>query len=770
MNLQGLPNYIRQHNINKGQDQQVVFTYPMIIDTTLQKYSNELRSFFSIIFLNQIKMSNILNITSSITNPSDNHIGRDFNPAEFLYHNLNPHQQIDNSNNLDSHYIDYVEMNNYQNYQNFILGKIDFIKHQLKTNPTYTKLKPYMTMISINQKYGLITIPMIVGTKQYPSNLNTMYWIMLAAIMMDLPLDSQDSIARIEKVLNVLNPVNYNTLLFSDESRHKLAVMSGINYNVKIDNPDINDKLKETYNIFKIAFGIVGSQLIVDPLTDFWKDFKQNSDIGKFIKTEVLDRIENIKHDIKAKIPHYDQIKNAIKRANEVLLVNRDPRSKYKFVNAVNLAQISSFIRDESKKELVFLNLCLDRARWDRYIGISTNNDSIFSVVDELNPRYRTIINDSYKLLTSFISTTVLGLIYHSIYVGESRAYTPTTIDYKITEYINNIIKETEPALEKIWLIIIDSMKSLIADKSIVNIDNSYLEKLAELGTPTQLNDNIVNTLNELSNSSISSRNEILTSLYNLQDYLDKISALANNLESQQITEFSSLSSLFKPVKNATNTNVSNQLTLNTEFQNYKMRVSNLTTNLIDSLITSNIVTTDTHPLLVRLFSANNYNNQHKREEFVLEMKKTMDALITSSILFLFLYTIKSYLNNIIVETKVKLETVKRDTTEFPNYCIVLPAYLINGLISAKIADTVKQLILTSESNFNPLRLKEVNAGDIKKIIKLFSDLLKIPNIMVVDDKTNTLYYKFMFMENVEKISMASLNSYISSQPEISEV
>ena len=52
-------------------------------------------------------------------------------------------------------------------------------------------------------------------------------------------------------------------------------------------------------------------------------------------------------------------------------------------------------------------------------------------------------------------------------------------------------------------------------------------------------------------------------------------------------------------------------------------------------------------------------------------------------------------------------------------------------------------------------------------MIEILNDRLKIPNIIVLDEIANTVYYQFMYMQKSGKIKLNSLESYIKQQQDI---
>ena len=54
------------------------------------------------------------------------------------------------------------------------------------------------------------------------------------------------------------------------------------------------------------------------------------------------------------------------------------------------------------------------------------------------------------------------------------------------------------------------------------------------------------------------------------------------------------------------------------------------------------------------------------------------------------------------------------------------------------------------------------------QMIRVLNSRLNIPNIIVVDEKSNTIYYKWMYSgSNVGKLTTATVQNYVQRQKQI---
>ena len=159
----------------------LVFMYPFIIDKYLErKWGNVLRDFFTTQFLSQIKISNVLNITSSASRHTidDSQITKLENPAEMmaqsdalgLLSNRPPPQQ--------QQFQQYYNQLAKHEYQDKIDRFREFIKDQVRIDPRFSETRPIISNITIE---NLIDIPLIIGTKSSGINSMCLFWILFFA-------------------------------------------------------------------------------------------------------------------------------------------------------------------------------------------------------------------------------------------------------------------------------------------------------------------------------------------------------------------------------------------------------------------------------------------------------------------------------------------------------------------------------------------------------------------------------------------------------------
>lgn len=131
---------------------------------------------------------------------------------------------------------------------------------------------------------------------------------------------------------------------------------------------------------------------------------------------------------------------------------------------------------------------------------------------------------------------------------------------------------------------------------------------------------------------------------------------------------------------------------------------------------------------------------------------------IAEYIIFMFMYSLQLGICSFIDVLDVKVETVKNDVTEWPNYILVLPVEIMTALYSAMMSRGWKNLVSSPNPASNVILPSE---NYIKGIIKNLNMKFKVPNLIVYDSSKNEVYYQFMYMSDVQKIKNTTIDTFI---------
>lgn len=209
----GILQSIRQSDNSKLHEGDLVFMYPMIVDTTLdRKWGDLLRDFVTVLFTNRIKQSNVLNIVSDATSPGAiTSGGKSINPAQALRGSLGSGniQEPDDSSGLFQGDIDASKRYDYSD----VLGKLRaYIGNQIENDPQYSDLRP---MISEVIAQNLIPIPIIIGTKKLKIHSSALYWILFIAASQNESLGDigGGNLNKIDRLMRQIDDKNYEKFM-----------------------------------------------------------------------------------------------------------------------------------------------------------------------------------------------------------------------------------------------------------------------------------------------------------------------------------------------------------------------------------------------------------------------------------------------------------------------------------------------------------------------------------------------------------------------------
>lgn len=120
-------------------------------------------------------------------------------------------------------------------------------------------------------------------------------------------------------------------------------------------------------------------------------------------------------------------------------------------------------------------------------------------------------------------------------------------------------------------------------------------------------------------------------------------------------------------------------------------------------------------------------------------------------------------------DVDVEIETQSRDVLEFPNYCLIIPFDVLKGFHAALQARNFRRIMTSKEPHqeFPDLDDYRINQTSASKIVSQLCNRLQIPNIIAIDTKNNNVYYKFMYMQNVNMIKLNTLQTYVKNQGNI---
>jgi hypothetical protein len=124
----------------------------------------------------------------------------------------------------------------------------------------------------------------------------------------------------------------------------------------------------------------------------------------------------------------------------------------------------------------------------------------------------------------------------------------------------------------------------------------------------------------------------------------------------------------------------------------------------------------------------------------------------------LYMYSLMEAICKFSTVIDISLETVKNDALDLPNYSLVIPLETVAMLHAAVIAKNWRTMIKSEES-------QNTNLTDnyIKGIVKFVTKRLDIPNLFVIDTKKNQIFYKLQYMSVVHKSNLNTFKTFVAT-------
>jgi len=669
--------------------QRLVFLYPFAIDTTLGKYANLCRDFFTVSFINEIKLDNILNVISSINqNVGTLGSGKNrINPAELIYQTakLTPPTPIQSDyNDIPDSYL-YVER---------IRRMTHFLQQQLQHDPRYQTYRPVFSTISINEN---IDIPLILGTKSYQINNEYLYLLMMVSIIYGITWNRETDIQRANSILrNLINddPGAITKLIISKENRQKFEIEAKLKQTTDtalLNNSDYNTKLGTRINLF----------------------LNKNNSLN-----EVLFSLLFNKSKWNANFPEVTQ-SAANLTFNSISVDNTTQTQKRHYERS--LGTLSNYLSEYIIPTLHSLDVFTGPA--DPSINVP---DKINSFIDDLI----TTLSDTFINLSKNINQGLIAI--------NDETLMP---DLKVTgSNIENMCKLCEDNVN--FGIQVDKLFNEFSKNNRIPIDfntaslMSFVNNVTVIGNQcTSMGTTLDSWLTFLSQVGHS---QLMTVLRTMQSKVD------NFLKSLLFETY--------PAGSGHGPWIDARIPLN----QFSLRFANYST------VTEIDLLNPADPADAAVIR----NSAQYFRQYVAIIETSIREMLIFLIKWIFFSYSCDYLNDIEIDVEIQ----KRDALEFPNFCIVLPFRLFKDLYFAQITKNFKQFL----SSDNTIQLDtfqnrdlNYNFNDISSVFKIVTQQLKIPNLIVIDEKTKKCYYQFMYMTKSASINFATMEGYIAHQKDV---
>lgn len=183
---------------------------------------------------------------------------------------------------------------------------------------------------------------------------------------------------------------------------------------------------------------------------------------------------------------------------------------------------------------------------------------------------------------------------------------------------------------------------------------------------------------------------------------------------------------------------------------------------LIDNAIDSyfqpfGLTSTPDTNLQARIYALNSENpglvTERIHRQLLLQL--TLATKLIMETIFLSIFKIN--LCDFVEVADVEFEVTKADVLDPINYCLVIPLELAQALFIIYTKRNWKNAVISSGAGFNPL-----NSGNSKQVVKLLSQQLGIPNLIVMDNKKGEILFSFKYLQNnVEKLKLTAVDTFV---------
>ena len=706
MNITGQKNYsketvgLRQPDKIQNQQFKLIYAYPLLFaDTISPNYQLSCRKFQTFSYLREIIVNNSLNIVSMASQIQPDS-SQNNNVAQLIGNAL---LTGGNSNIQTNVPVINQAVNSYE-VQRRVHEKTQLIKKYLDSDPRTKKLLPYVEIITLN---NLIDVPLIVGTKGFTVLSDALLYILTIAIVSETPLNKIENVETIVRKLKTTNEQDWFKILTS----------------LTKDNTPFREKKIEEW---KKKYPSLFSKLQLNAVSNwFIRGFQGKFENNLFTRATHLYLPDERKQEKKQYFSKVDENKKELDSIFNILKTTKnsldDVLLQFKFV--------------------------LDPALLKGQIGLDTTNNTMEATVTKLSSNQKQIfmqMHDKFMEMVSTLGSLFLNSAYNSLYPAPTHMINPQTGAVEQTP--SNDLNFLELKEKYFDVKLNQNIQKLIFDTFSKEISNSLssispseskdrIDLLKSICRSMEKVDSILDA--EVKNFMGYSSDSVLKSVNFDQSDLGRftkgITRLANNFGSMN-----------KRFENAFSQLVNNGSTL------LKLVQTTIYGSLEDFFreITDRPGYTS---MMTYLFGT---DPEKVERVYVPQITDTLFVIFY----FFFLYRLQAAICQYMDIIDVEIEAKVNDVFDFPNYTLILPLDIILGVHSAYVAGSFEKLL--SE---RPNTVQNLNDNYVKGIIKFIVKRLKVPSIIVVDDKKGDIYYQFMFMTAPEKMSNTSLEAFLKS-------
>ena len=405
-------------------------------------------------------------------------------------------------------------------------------------------------------------------------------------------------------------------------------------------------------------------------------------------------------------------------------------------------------VQQDLNQAEVFFKLVTDSKALESQIGLKVSNGQLSNTFLKIDPQINDVFNSA---LNEFIKLwSIYGVpIFKSLILELMPISTPISV--------SKLLLAIEQGDTSDFSIDINS-GILEGVRDILETLKTSLKN--NLTKDTLQADKIIKNMKAICNKSLNNNTNIILNKYSK---ISNVSINTPNFDTQEYIQFE------KQLNNIVHSSTS-------ALQEIILQLNNILPKDEIRLLLSksvNLFQDITNQVAIYLSSNNNYKYQNSRLFDLLRSYNSnvdLDKFVESNIdnvvnymNFLVFYVIQIAICNYVEQVKVTVKTTKYDILDPMNYTLIIPVETIVGIANAYAAKSLKKIMtenLTDNTNIQQL-VSHINNNYIIGIIKYLQDIIEVPNLIVVDELKNTIYYKLMYQSKVMKMKINSISTFI---------
>jgi len=584
--------------------------------------------------------------------------------------------------------------------------KTQQISKMLNIDPILKQYNPLLQMLTLN---NFIDVPIIVGTKAFTIQSYIFLFLFAMAISSkgNMSMSSYTDIERMFRVLKDMNTNNINILL---------------NNLIDLPNKDIFDRISEWYS----NHPKINRQLRV-------RGFSWVNTPASWIQTASRKLIPK-KTNKSSRLPLSGETVN------------------YPAVNPDLAGEILNITQNEVQQASVFFKLVMDPESMASQFGYDKGKGQLKKTFDRINPRLNEVFDNSEIYFTNvlwsnYIAPTLSSFLYAIIPTKSGINVSDLIIALQNGDQSKNIKPLVLPLIEFLKGDFKTTLNNVLERQGPEKADETLSRMKSICQNHFEESYNILTRFDSIHSSRLTGPDFTVDELINYEKKFE-----------QHITSVAAFTSTIDGVlRNILPNNVVNDIMNNKTVEKINDALNSVIAYLAtfqDYPSSSSFITQLGIPSIKQSSEISKYISQTKKQ-------------LIFYIRFMFLKTIIYLLCQYVRETKIAVETTKHDVLDSNNYTIVTSVENIFAIANAFAAKSYKDLINKSKRNeqgqLQTGLIRDLSGNYVKGVVKYIHKQLEVPNLIVIDEKKQEVYYKLMYQSNVNKMKLNTLQTFVNT-------